>query len=500
MNEVRILQIGKENFGRKYEKPRNIRYFYFEKPEEAPPQPFDLVILDRAFEGEELEHLYTLTRPYCLYVMEQVVPEGDFAQFFNRKRGQILKQSEIAEFLWNEAGYYFPVAYGVQSSLNQLSVSRNFAGNITWNGNVKVCLSGEFGTEYRQAAFFRDYISIEEMQTLDFWLEYQKDPGVSLLLEIKKITAGTTDEIEESRIFKEEQLKDEIRIENHSRRGLLFVSIRAKGCGTLVLSTLHCRISRGGHGHFLPGGERYVTSKREELFCYFDPGDARPPLNVRFSGYQQREEFALSKNETLAGEPLLLLYDPRMNGGNGFTGTEEYERLVLQVIQSKMEELGFSSEEVLFSGFSIGAYAALYYGCELCPHAVLLGKPLASLGDVAVNERLLRPGGLPQALDVLLYQCGDTTEEAAQQLNQKLWEKFDRADFGKTSFIVSYMLEDDYDATAYRRILSHLRSEGVRIYGKGIHGRHNDENEAILQWFLEQYGRILENDFNRGQK
>ena len=59
------------------------------------------------------------------------------------------------------------------------------------------------------------------------------------------------------------------------------------------------------------------------------------------------------------------------------------------------------------------------------------------------------------------------------------------------------MIEDDYDSNGYRDLLDHLQSEGVQVYGKGIHGRHNDNSGAIVQWLTRQFQRLLEEDFGR---
>ena len=178
-------------------------------------------------------------------------------------------------------------------------------------------------------------------------------------------------------------------------------------------------------------------------------------------------------------------------------GPPEYERQYVDMIHKYMEELGFTADQVVLSGLSMGTYGALYYGCDIRPHAVILGKPLASIGNVAANEKYLRPGGFPTSLDVLRYQCGSLEEDAIERLNRKFWDKFDAVDWGDSKFIISYMLEDDYDMDAYHKLLSHLKSEGVQIYGKGIHGRHNDNTNAIVNWFVTQYRKILQEDFGR---
>ena len=59
------------------------------------------------------------------------------------------------------------------------------------------------------------------------------------------------------------------------------------------------------------------------------------------------------------------------------------------------------------------------------------------------------------------------------------------------------MLEDDYDMTAYNRLISHIDDVGVEIIGKGIHGRHNDDTYSIVSWFKTQFDETLKLDFKR---
>ena len=200
------------------------------------------------------------------------------------------------------------------------------------------------------------------------------------------------------------------------------------------------------------------------------------------------------------GCPFLLIAEPRLEGGGFYMGSIEYEYMYIKMIQKHMKELGFRSDQVIFSGLSMGTYGALYYGCDIRPHAILLGKPLASIGNVTANEKYSRPGGFPTSLDVLRYQCGALDKGAVKALNVRFWRKFKAADWGNTKFAISYMIEDDYDSDAYQMLISHIQSEGAQVYGKGLHGRHNDNTGGIVNWFLDQYATILAEDFGRGKK
>jgi hypothetical protein len=290
-----------------------------------------------------------------------------------------------------------------------------------------------------------------------------------------------------------------VHLSNDKIDGPVFISLLAKGKGKLKIVGLHDRHSRKEYGSFLPGGIRKVTSKREEVFMYFDPGDMKPPLNVYFSGYKTQEGFEGFYMMRNMGAPFLLISESRLEGGAFYLGDKEYENLIVSGIQDCLKQLGFDRAQLILSGLSMGTFGALYNGCKLRPHAILLGKPLASLGDIARNERISRPGGFPTSLDVLSKNCGDMSEQSMDVLNHRFWDLFDQTDWSQTKFIVSYMLEDDYDMTAYNRLISHIDDIGVEIIGKGVHGRHNDDTYSIVAWFKNQYDDILKSDFNRGE-
>jgi accessory secretory protein Asp2 len=378
-----------------------------------------------------------------------------------------------------------------------LSVAQGFKGSVKWNGDCNLTLEGDFGEELSQIVYWRNNIPIAENQTLDLWLEYKHSADVEVSLVVTQFFQGSIGEVQQVWTFNQDELDKVIRIENKKKAGPLFFSLRAKGSGELQIMALHDRFSRKTHGYFLPGGDRYVTSDRQELFCYFDPGDMKPPLNVYFSGYKTMEGFEGYNMMRQMGCPFLLVAETRLEGGAFYMGTEEYETMLAGAIRKYMRQLGFTPDQVIFSGLSMGTYGALYYGCEILPHAIIIGKPLASIGNVASNERLLRPGGFPTSLDVLMNLYGGTDRKAVKALNARFWDRFDKADWRWTKFAIAYMIEDDYDMDAYRTILSHLGNGQVEVLGKGIHGRHNDNTNGIVTWFVGQYNRIIKEDFRQ---
>lgn len=495
---IRVLQLGTENWKTKYEIPDYVHLEYTERFQTVPRTPYDIVFIDREIQVEEFRGLHKATKAHTLFVTDKEVWSDEMQYYYTCKKGQRLLSEHIQNFLLHEVRNYFAKPYGEKFRVNNVAIAQGFAGKVAWDGNYSVNLEGSYGTELNQIAYWRNNIPIQEGQAIEFWLEYEKDSEVEIALSITQFRSGSVSTVQQQWFFSEQELENLVVADNRMASGPLFVSLLAKGSGTLKIIALHDRYSRRGHGAFLPGGKRYVTSKREEIFYYFDPGDLKPPLTVYFSGYKTLQGFEGYYMMRKMGCPFLLVAEPRLDGGSFYMGSKEYEAALTEILQKHMEELGFTGEQVILSGLSMGTYGALYYGCDIRPHAMILGKPLASIGDVAENERLHRPGGFPTSLDVLHYLTGGSDAEAVKSLNDRFWNKFEATDWGKSKFVVSYMIEDDYDGTAYNRLISHIKTEGVQVYGKGIHGRHNDATGAIAGWFKSQYDKILRDDFSRG--
>ncbi|MCM1025983.1 MAG: accessory Sec system protein Asp2 [Roseburia sp.] len=500
MDEIRVLQLGSKDWREIYSLPREVKLEYAEAFTEKPKKPYDIVFLDRAPLREELEPLYRGTKAYCLFATEQVALKGEAGEYFERKKGKRIREAELQDFFQQEARLFYSHPYGEKFRLGAVAIAQGFSGSVKWNGDYSVELRGEYGEEFRQIVYWRNNIPVFQGQMLDLWLEYQKDPEVEISLSLTRFVSGSISDVLNTWEFSEEDLKEVVRIDNMDSGGWIFVSLRAKGRGRLQVIALHDRYSRGEYGYFNPGGERYVTSQREEIFCYFNPGDRKPPLNVFFSGYKTRQGFEGYNMMEGMGAPYLLVAEPRLEGGSFYMGSAEYERMMVDTIRRYMDELGFSPEQVIMAGLSMGTYGSLYYGCDIMPHAVILGKPLASVGNIARNLRLNRPKNFDTSLDVLRYLGGSTDKGAVQRLNDRFWRKFDAANWEHTKFIVAYMIEDDYDSDAYNTLISHLDSTGVQVYGKGIHGRHNDDTNGIVSWFASQYKKVLREDFGRVKK
>lgn len=498
MNKISVLQVGNEDLSLTLHIPDFVDWNYVDDLEEATERGYDVCILNRCVNEMEARILLKKIRAYTLFLLDDVQVDQWTTWICTSRRARVLDVQTLQEFIDEDIHLFFPDSYGEKYVPQSLSISQSFRGSVFWNGFSGVELEGDYGDDYYQVAYWRGNIPVFKDQSIDFWLEYEKDDSVSIQLKIEQFQSGSLSTLQNRWIFSEEDLKSVVYITNKKMDGPIFVSLLAKGKGKLKIVGLHDRYSRKAYGSFLPGGMRKVTSKREEVFMYFDPGDMKPPLNVYFSGYKTQEGFEGYYMMRSMGAPFILIAESRLEGGAFYLGDEEYENFISTGIQDCLNQLGFDRSQLILSGLSMGTFGALYNGCKLQPHAIIIGKPLASLGDMANNERISRPGGFPTSLDVLSKNYGDMSEKSKDLLNHRFWDLFNQTDWSKTKFIVSYMLEDDYDMTAYNRLISHIDDIGVEIIGKGVHGRHNDDTYSIVAWFKNQYDGILKSDFKRG--
>ncbi len=494
--KTKALQLGGNDFSEQYQIYPETEW-NFEPKLSRKDKEYDVAVICRQLTDEEAEILSRTVRAHCLFFLEGLALSPKMEFLWKSRLGQWIAEDELKQFLEVDIRNYFDIMYGEKFVHDSMAISPEFHGKVHWNGFTEAVLKGDFGDEMKQVAFWRGNIPVDQGQAIDLWLEYKKDNTIEIEMQITQFYAGSVSDVQNLWTFSEEDLKQQVTIDNQKGDGPIFVSLRARGTGTLRLIALHDRHSRRGRGNLLPGGKRLVSSNREEAFTYMDPGDLKPPLCVYFSGYKTMESFEGYHMMRRMGCPFVLVSDSRLEGGAFYLGSREYEGRIRETLQAYMDELGFTNDQLVFSGMSMGTFGALYYGTMLKPKYIILGKPLTSLGNMAEAERLSRPGGFPTSLDLLWKNYGSLSHEAATELNHRFWDPFDNTDWSGRMFITAYMLEDDYDTNAYQRLLEHIDSSGARVVGKGLHGRHNDDTNGIVVWFLNQYERVLKFGYGR---
>lgn len=378
--------------------------------------------------------------------------------------------------------------------VRQIMVRPELSGGVSVCGHAELSLEGAFGDCFRRTLEWTKSVRLPANTSWQIWPELRIEGDVQVRLrgffwkEGARETAGSA---------LREDLSKPFYVAAREDLEVAF-SLEVKGSGHIHIGPLHLRQALPGGSVFVRGTQRSVDGAGEELFTCFRSMDRKPPLYVLFSDRRAREGFDGYEELYIRGCPFLMLFDPRLGGGCGYLGTPDYEKMVRQKITGAMGTLGFDNSQVILEGSSLGAAGALYCGASIHPRAMILGRPVVNLGDMALREKLWRPGGFPASLDILQRLEGGSAPENAQHLNQKMQKRLEDGHFEGTRLVAAYMKEDDYDPSAYMDLLHHLRGKRASVFGKGFEGRHDDSRDEVERWLELQRRRILRECWGRG--
>ncbi|CAN2925129.1 accessory Sec system protein Asp2 [Streptococcus dysgalactiae] len=467
----------------------------------TPNWQFDAVLLMTYLDEAKLEPLSAWVEAHAVFYAKTLSMSASQTGFLRRKIARpldLLTQNDSSELVSFFQLALFKGQYGDKLHVSDSDIFSNFRGEISFQGHASLTFEGDFGEELTPLFAFKYGIPMEKVATA-LWWEFEREGVVTLALSIDHIYTGAIDEIKNSQMVSDDALSSPILLYPDAEVGQYNVTVYAKGKGKLLSGPLHRRLSRLGLGELLVGGQVYRNDKRQEVLTYFHPGDMKPPLSVYFSGFRSAEGFEGFHMMKEMGTPFLLISDPRLEGGSFYIGNSDYQEIIVSAIKEALDYLGFDNSQLILSGLSMGTYGALYYAADLEPYALIVGKPFTNIGDTAMNMCLKRPDDFETSADILLGLVGANDSVAAEQVDAQFWEHFKQADFSKTQFAIAYMLDDDYDQKAYDRLLTYASDKSFHLFGKGYTGRHNDNSEAIIKWFLDQYRIFLEDDFGRSR-
>ena len=465
-------------------------------------QKYDLLLLTEMLDDIDsivlLEKIVSVHTVY--YTDRSLEKEEKLKLFFKKKQARFLIEEEFERFVFEIPKSFFQGQFGSKMLLKNVSLAPNLSPkiNVIYDGNQGIYFSGYFGLDFIPVATWRQELGLIKGRPFELWPEFTHEVDCQIQMTVLLMPKNQQATVAKSWVFTEEDMKKPVYIDYDCDDAELAFSIALKGFGKAHLGCIHFRFSRLRFGHLALGDGRIVASNRQEINYFFSPGDLKPPLNVYFSGYSPAQGFEGYRMMERCGSPFLLISDPRLEGGAFYMGDEELEGKLKRLIQTCLHCLDFSSEELILTGISMGSFGALYYGAMLEPHSIIVGKPLINAGTVAENEKRNRPKGFGTSLDLLrMMTKEEEIEENIFQLNQKFWTIFRKANFKKTKIAVAYMVHDDYDKHAYTELVEHLKKKNVTVYGKGWEGRHNDNSDAISDWFIAQHQEILRKQFGR---
>ncbi|KAF0425077.1 accessory Sec system protein Asp2 [Pediococcus acidilactici] len=423
-------------------------------------------------------------------------------QALHLKNAQFISFQNVEELAKQLNEVFYNGSLGYKFDFDNIQFDPNFKGTIKQLGHNYLEIIDNDVEDYQRVASWGSILGVAKNTIWEIRTEFKRNtPTTNVRLRVSLISAINS-QIYYSTEVDNDSLKDLISLDVDHNGAYILVELLVKGKNIdLTMEAITVNQSRSGRGTLLIGEDVEIDDEAmgEPLYHYFDPGDFKPPLMVYFSGFRFNpgvEGMFMMRN---LKAPTLLIQESRILGGSFYVGGEKLESQIINLIQSTLKKLGFKSNEVILSGLSMGTYAALYYSSFINPDWVIVGKPLTSLGEIAANERINRPNNFPTSLDVVLRLTGGIADENIKQANDLFWNSFTKHDHSKTNFVIVYMKEDDYDGMAFDKLDSFLRkhSPTSRVIHKGFTGRHNDQTNALVVWFLNQYRNVLITNYGR---
>ncbi|AEV94916.1 accessory Sec system protein Asp2 [Pediococcus claussenii] len=449
-----------------------------------------------------LNYLRELPANQIIFDQNTSIADDQLKQLFDLKNAQFVDSSDTDDLANELRRHFFSGQLGYKFEMDSIEISPEFAGVVEQVGHNYLQIEADASDDWVEVLNWRLPIPIAKLTDWDIWIENQvlnADTIVDFQIRLIGPETGRT-YYQKSVGLAELSKRHTISVAEEG--GFASIKLRLKGSNpSIKIGNVHLRQARNGRGEMMIGGN-YISDKQnldDQVLYYFDAADMKPPLNVYFSGFRPGEGYEGVFMMRSLQAPTLIFSDPRLLGGAFYLGSAHFEQKIVDVIKKTVQRLGFKPNEVILSGLSVGTFAAMYYSSKMQVDWVIVGKPLANVGVIASNERINRQDDFPTSLDLVLGMTGGVSPENMATANQRFWQSFKSQDYSHTGFVFSYMYNDDYDGKAFGQLSKYLHEHEpfARVRHKGLVGRHNDDTNGIVNWYLRQYRDILSNEYGR---
>lgn len=511
-----VLQLGNTNWQEQFKLPASVKWVfndpdYFEnlpKPKvkkgEKPKKRqkfFNMVLVTSPVNltDEKWHKIQWKVDPYrVLYtpgVFDQLSSAGRSFLILDRAKEAIEDPQEIISSLERD---YFPAEFGgFKMAPNHIILNPDLLKHpVKYPDPGHVTVSVNTNNRWESLGSYRQNWYIAPHRQMKVWLEFEQNVNVVLRL---RVTSGQGSNHQQFLIDLDGQREPIIPLPVQDYGQFVNVTIEVRGVGHLTVGYVHCRWSRHGVGHYVPGGQRLVDKNtNEEIPYYFNPGDGQPPLNVYFGGANMLEMFEGKNMMRRQHAPSLSIFDPRFSLGQ-FYVSSVLEKKISRLIRQVLDNLNFSNQQLVVTGISAGSYAAVKIGAPLEPKAIIVGKLLGNLGHIAARGRLHRPNDFQGSYDVVTRILNyETNIHNLQQLDNSYWAVLRECDLSHTKIFVTYMLNDNFDDISFERFKNTPAVKAAEEFAyKGFPGRHNDNSPVISGWFKERLRQVMIEDFGR---
>ncbi|MGN1272022.1 MAG: accessory Sec system protein Asp2 [Lactobacillus sp.] len=510
---MKVLQLGSQNWQKKYSIPDGIDWHFNDFPEPVKIVNgkvqrgglYAVVIITGKAElsDKDWKALQWKVNPYSVLYMpdldETAISDSE-KYFFKCQKAEEIEEDPQTLIDHLQARYFIGQS-GIRIFPTDISLNETKLSSFKFKDSGHIELTVDSLDKWTNIGSYRQNMYVDPNRLIKLWLEFQSE-GVQIRLRLFIQPAGGDGNVEDNQILTIDPQSDKeipVPLPISTSPRFMCVSIEVKGKGKLTYGILHTRWSREGKGAFFVGGKRIVNlDKHEDIAYYFNPGDLKPPLNVYFSGARGLEGFEAYPMFRRMHAPALLFTDMRLAIGEFYDDADNFMSMhIKQTILDVLKNLGFTKNQLIMNGISMGTYPALKYGAELGAYMINVAKPITNLGYIAERGRLERPDEFDTIFDIDYRIINDLDLEALKRLDNRFWDSFNQCDLSNTRLFIGYMKNDDYDGKAIEKLKnSPAVKKALQFSYKGYLGRHNDNN-MVVSWFSDRVTEVLKVNFGR---
>lgn len=221
--------MGNEDLSLRLHIPDYVEWNNINDLKEAIERGYDVCVLNRCINEKEARILLKKIRAYTLFLLDDVQVDQWTTWICTSRRARVLDIQTLQEFINEDIHLFYSYTYGEKFAPQNLSISQSFKGSVFWNGFSGVELDGDYGDDFYQVAYWRYNIPLFKGQTLDLWLEYEKDESVSIELKIEQFEGGSLSALQNRWIFSEKDLSSIVHLSNDKIDGPVFFLYSQRG-------------------------------------------------------------------------------------------------------------------------------------------------------------------------------------------------------------------------------------------------------------------------------
>jgi len=138
----------------------------------------------------------------------------------------------------------------------------------------------------------------------------------------------------------------------------------------------------------------------------------------------------------------------------------------------------------------MGSLPAMYYAADIKPHAIVVAKPLISLGTLTGNAEFPREVNQDWTLDVRRFLAGRMHPDDTDMLDNILWRHIENVDWSKIAVALFTLKQDEYDGQSLPQLLSFFEENKTQLIQTQEEGTHTAKISEMIAFMKTHLAKL----------